>query len=93
MSDEDQIVSPFDNASSDAETADPYGAVATADDEDEFLDLTEENVEKVLDTLRPYLIQDGGDVIISQIDGPVVYLELQVRRCQSYCTCTAEGLH
>jgi Fe-S cluster biogenesis protein NfuA len=77
MSDEDQIVSPFDNASSDAETADPYGAVATADDEDEFLDLTEENVEKVLDTLRPYLIQDGGDVIISQIDGPVVYLELQ----------------
>merc|ERR1712183_627886 len=27
--------------------------------------------------MRPYLLQDGGDVAISEIDGPVVRLELQ----------------
>lgn len=41
------------------------------------LDLTWDNVEAVLDEMRPYLIQDGGNVIISDIDGPVVKLELQ----------------
>jgi len=40
------------------------------------LDLTEENVELVLDGMRPYLLQDGGNVKISSIDGPVVRLEL-----------------
>lgn len=34
-------------------------------------------MEAVLDEMRPYLIQDGGNVIISDIDGPVVKLELQ----------------
>jgi Fe-S cluster biogenesis protein NfuA len=41
------------------------------------LDLTWENVELVLDDMRPYLIQDGGNVAITEIDGPVVRLELQ----------------
>lgn len=41
------------------------------------LELTWENVEAVLDEMRPYLIQDGGNVVISEIDGPVVRLELQ----------------
>ena len=41
------------------------------------LDLTWENVELVLDDMRPYLIQDGGNVAITDIDGPVVRLELQ----------------
>merc|ERR1712032_1177923 len=27
--------------------------------------------------MRPYLLQDGGNVAISEIDGPVVRLELQ----------------
>jgi Fe-S cluster biogenesis protein NfuA len=30
-----------------------------------------------LDEMRGFLIQDGGNVIISEIDGPVVRLELQ----------------
>jgi len=41
------------------------------------LPLTLENVEAVLDELRPYLRSDGGDCKILEIDGPIVHLELQ----------------
>ena len=41
------------------------------------LSLTNENVEKVLDELRPFLISDGGNVEIGEIDGPVVKVRLQ----------------
>ncbi|MBD1835807.1 NifU family protein [Trichocoleus sp. FACHB-90] len=41
------------------------------------LALTPENVEQVLDELRPYLISDGGNVELVDIDGPVVKLRLQ----------------
>jgi Fe-S cluster biogenesis protein NfuA len=40
------------------------------------LDLTLENVEAVLDEMRPYLISDGGNVKVNEIDGPIVRLEL-----------------
>jgi len=40
------------------------------------LDLTYENVDEVLDEMRPFLQADGGDVQISEIDGPVVRLQL-----------------
>jgi Fe-S cluster biogenesis protein NfuA len=43
----------------------------------ETLALTPDNVEKVLDELRPYLISDGGNVELVDIDGPVVRLRLQ----------------
>jgi len=73
------IVSPFDPQGEKASTTSssqdaPATAVAVAD---ELLDLTWENVELVLDGMRSYLIQDGGNVVIKDIDGPVVYLELQ----------------
>ncbi|MGK7912659.1 MAG: NifU family protein [Synechococcus sp.] len=42
----------------------------------ETLELTPENVEKVLDELRPYLIADGGNVELVELDGPVVKLRL-----------------
>lgn len=74
MSAEDQIVSPFDSSAEGVEPVGTSGGVATAA---EFLDLTWENVERVLDEMRPYLIQDGGNVAITEIDGPVVKLELQ----------------
>lgn len=32
----------------------------------------EENVEKILDELRPYLISDGGNVALKELDGPIV---------------------
>ena len=41
------------------------------------LTLTLENVETVLDELRPYLISDGGNVELVEIEGPVVRLRLQ----------------
>jgi len=41
------------------------------------LELTWENVDAVLDEMRHFLIQDGGNVAIQEIDGPVVKLELQ----------------
>lgn len=41
---------------------------------DQGLELTEENVEVVLDEVRPYLMADGGNVEFVEIDGPAVYL-------------------
>ncbi|APB35263.1 nitrogen-fixing NifU domain-containing protein [Gloeomargarita lithophora Alchichica-D10] len=43
----------------------------------ETLALTTDNVEQVLDEMRPYLIADGGNVELVEIDGPVVRLRLQ----------------
>ena len=43
----------------------------------ETLALTPTNVEQVLDNLRPYLLADGGNVELVEIDGPVVKLRLK----------------
>ncbi|XP_022998589.1 nifU-like protein 2, chloroplastic [Cucurbita maxima] len=51
-------------------------AVATSNSALE-LPLTAENVESVLDEVRPYLIADGGNVALHEIDGNVVRLKLQ----------------
>ena len=42
-----------------------------------MLPLTEENVERVLDEVRPSLMADGGNVALHEIDGLVVVLKLQ----------------
>ena len=44
---------------------------------DQGLELTEENVELVLDEVRPYLMADGGNVEFVEIDGPEVYLRYE----------------
>ncbi|MCT7963047.1 NifU family protein [Laspinema sp. D1] len=41
------------------------------------LALTSENVETVLDELRPYLMADGGNVELVELEGPIVKLRLQ----------------
>jgi Fe-S cluster biogenesis protein NfuA len=41
------------------------------------LALTMDNVETVLDELRPYLMADGGNVELVEIEGPIVKLRLQ----------------
>lgn len=41
------------------------------------LALTKENVETTLDEMRPYLMADGGNVELVEIDGPIVKLRLQ----------------
>ncbi|XGV97747.1 MAG: NifU family protein [Leptolyngbya sp. BL-A-14] len=43
----------------------------------ETLELTQTNVETVLDEMRPYLMADGGNVELVEIDGPIVKLRLQ----------------
>ena len=48
----------------------PDGALDT-------LELTADNIEKVLDEVRPYLIADGGDVELVEIDGLSVKLKLK----------------
>jgi len=69
---EDGIISPFDSSSPAYTPTDPVEL------DDGPLELTWDNVELVLEEMRPYLISDGGNVAISEIDGPVVRLELQV---------------
>ena len=51
----------------------PDTSAATADPRA----LTIENVERTLDELRPYLMADGGNVEVVEIDGPVVKVRLQ----------------
>ncbi|WP_199330692.1 NifU family protein [Microcoleus sp. FACHB-68] len=41
------------------------------------MELTPDNVETVLDELRPYLMADGGNVELVELDGPIVKLRLQ----------------
>jgi len=41
------------------------------------MELTVGNVETVLDELRPYLMSDGGNVELVELDGPIVKLRLQ----------------
>ena len=43
----------------------------------ETMALTNENVEKELDELRPFLMADGGNVEVVEIDGPIVKVRLQ----------------
>lgn len=72
----DTIISPFDdNAKGGGSNVETKTRLM---DSDVILDLTWENVELVLDELRPFLIQDGGNVVIKDIDGPVVKLQLEV---------------
>ena len=53
----------------------------------ETMALTNENVEKVLDELRPFLMADGGNVEVVEIDGPIVKVRLQ-GACGSYPSST-----
>lgn len=43
----------------------------------EQFELTPENVDKVLDAVRPYLIADGGNVDVVSVENGVVSLKLQ----------------
>jgi len=63
-------MSPFEGDNIVAEDSDD-------EDDDAILPLTLENVEKILDEMRPYLMSDGGNVRVSEIDGAVVKLELE----------------
>ena len=42
----------------------------------ETMALTLENVEKVLDELRPFLMADGGNVEVVELDGPLSLIHI-----------------
>jgi len=54
----------------------PFETERVVSPEDTF-PLTLDNVEMILDELRPYLMSDGGNVRVAGIEGPVVKLELE----------------
>ena len=62
-----------DTSMTSVSTASEHGSGESADPRA----LTEANVERVLDELRPYLMADGGNVEVVEIDGPVVKVRLQ----------------
>mmetsp|Transcript_86931 Transcript_86931/g.243624 ORF Transcript_86931/g.243624 Transcript_86931/m.243624 type:complete len:311 (+) Transcript_86931:134-1066(+) len=68
--------SPESTATQDDSMVSPFEGGGAAESKSK-LSLTLENVDKVLDELRPYLQNDGGDCKIVDIDGTVVRLELQ----------------
>merc|ERR1719203_1557666 len=74
----------------DTEMHSPFESGEEASGEKPKLPLTWENVELVLDEVRPYLQSDGGDCKIVEIDGPVVRLELE-GACSS-CSASAVTL-
>lgn len=71
-----------------------YAARTVVAAAEQGLELTEENVELVLDDVRPYLMADGGNVEFVEIDGPVVYLRLQgaCGSCPSSMTTMTMGI-
>mmetsp|Transcript_5159 Transcript_5159/g.10810 ORF Transcript_5159/g.10810 Transcript_5159/m.10810 type:complete len:231 (-) Transcript_5159:431-1123(-) len=73
------IVSPFDAGDDSSSSSSSSGSTTTTDKPplEGPLELTWDNVEAVLDEMRHFLIADGGNVVIQEIDGPVVRLELQ----------------
>ncbi|KAL3827748.1 hypothetical protein ACJIZ3_016550 [Penstemon smallii] len=60
---------------------------------DQF-ELTSENVDKVLDNVRPYLIADGGNVDVVSVENGVVSLQLQgaCGNCPSSTTTMKMGI-
>jgi len=60
----------------------------------ETLELTSDNVELVLDEIRPYLMADGGNVELVEVDGLNVLLRLQgaCGSCPSSLTTMTMGI-
>lgn len=58
-------------------TVSPVPTETNASESTTILELTEANVDLVLDEMRPYLISDGGNVSIAEIDGATVKLQLE----------------
>jgi Fe-S cluster biogenesis protein NfuA len=61
----------------DTSTAGTAAGTAPAAENADPRALTLANVERALDELRPYLMADGGNVEVVEIDGPIVKVRLQ----------------
>ncbi|XP_002968899.2 uncharacterized protein LOC9651475 [Selaginella moellendorffii] len=65
-----EVVSPFESSNTSSTAG--SGLYST-----ETYDFTAENVDKVLDEVRPYLVADGGNVAVVSVADGTVSLELQ----------------
>jgi Fe-S cluster biogenesis protein NfuA len=72
--DDSNVISPFEN-----ETSSSTPASKNNIEQEGPLELNKENVDKVLDEVRPYLISDGGNVSVQNVDTTTgnVYLVLE----------------
>lgn len=72
--DDSNIISPFEN-----ETSSSTPTSKNNIEQEGPLELNKENVDKVLDEVRPYLISDGGNVSVQNVDTSTgnVYLVLE----------------
>ena len=70
---QDSVVSPFDTSANEEDTQSSHATSCVK------LEFTVENVNKVLDEIRPYLISDGGNVSVKSVDKDTknVYLVLE----------------
>jgi len=86
LNDAGGVISPFSSEMSSPVTINSEeskdtddGASSMVGEKVENLDFTAENVDKVLDEIRPYLISDGGNVAVQRVDEETrsVYLILE----------------
>ncbi|EFJ25024.1 hypothetical protein SELMODRAFT_16558, partial [Selaginella moellendorffii] len=68
-----EVVSPFESSNTSSTAGSGLYSAET-------YDFTAENVDKVLDEVRPYLVADGGNVAVVSVADGTVSLELQ-RAC------------
>lgn len=73
----DRRPTPFTMQQAPPSTAGGADLVSSTTSGTEALPLTLANVETVLDELRPYLMADGGNVSVAEIDGATVRLALE----------------
>jgi Fe-S cluster biogenesis protein NfuA len=75
MTSDTATTTPETSSASEANAAN--AAEASAAEATDPRALTLDNVERTLDELRPYLMADGGNVEVVEIDGPIVKVRLQ----------------
>ncbi len=63
----------------------PFVSTTSNSNRNTYLDFTKENVDKVLDEIRPYLIQDGGNVAVVSIDEKTRSISLSLQGACGSC--------
>jgi len=63
----------------------PFVSAGSGSNSNTYLDFTKENVDKVLDEVRPYLIQDGGNVAVVAIDQETRSISLSLQGACGSC--------
>mmetsp|Transcript_44716 Transcript_44716/g.93815 ORF Transcript_44716/g.93815 Transcript_44716/m.93815 type:complete len:468 (-) Transcript_44716:37-1440(-) len=81
----EEVISPFDSAVQSATEAASAATATLLTDGESILELNAENVDKVLDEVRPYLISDGGNVSVQNVDPDSGNVELLLEGACGSC--------